>query len=156
MRIAAFAGLIAVGIVGCTGAQVARPVTPAPPLLELRAAHLDSAPGRIRVFVDGRHFFLDTIPLITDADIRDARAFVRGSQLTLDVNLTPAGSERLVRFSGANLGKHLAVLLDARVRNAAVIQGAIGATGNMQLGVELPDGEADRVAETVRRRWPAP
>jgi preprotein translocase subunit SecD len=80
--------------------------------------------------------------------------FVRGSDLMLRLYFTPEAAQRLRRVTGENVGKHMALLLNSRVRSAVVIAGAVGPDNLLVGAVPLPVGDAERMAETIRLRWP--
>lgn len=73
------------------------------------------------------------IPVITGRDLRDARPAqdpATGSWETAFV-LSQDGARRFERFTEANIGKRLAVVLDGNIRSLATIQSKIGDQGRI-------------------------
>src|SRR5687768_10340764 len=123
--LAAPAVLAGVATVGCARTSTPAPQLRAPPFLELRLAFKDSAAGRERIYHAGTTAFLAPEALLTDEDLLSVRAFTRPDGLILDVRHRP--SERLATGTARHVGYQMALLLDSRVRNLAVIVGPIGA-----------------------------
>jgi len=93
----------------------------------------------------GSWWLLAQSPVITGRDLRDARAQqsneVPGRWDTAFV-LTQDASGRFQRFTSANIGKRLAIVLDGAVLSAPVVEGAISDQGSI-MGVGDQQSAAD-------------
>ncbi|MGE5489114.1 MAG: protein translocase subunit SecD [bacterium] len=72
-------------------------------------------------------------PVITGTDLRSARPG-RDSETgrwETDFRLSPDGARRFERFTGANVGKRLAIILDNQVRSAPVVESRISDSGRI-------------------------
>ena len=141
------------------GALTSAPSAASPsvtPLIELRLVHDQPAAGRQRVEHEGQSLYLDAQPVITDADLRVVRPVVRDTNLFMQMEVTLEGAQRLYELTRVNIGNRLAVLVDSRVRNAPVIQSAVGGGTRLTGSVNLPAAEAERLATLIRARWPEP
>jgi len=87
------------------------------------------APGRGE---DNAFYLLSRSPVITGRDVRNARPgrdeFQRWET---DFTLTQDGASRFRRFTGANIGNRLAVVLDNQIRSVATIQSEISESGRI-------------------------
>ncbi|MDT4897853.1 MAG: preprotein translocase subunit SecD [Acidobacteriota bacterium] len=71
---------------------------------------------------------VERTPIVTGQDIRDAKADnVMGGDNNYQVNfrLTPAGAQRFGSWTGANINRYLAVVLNKQVRSVAFIKSQI-------------------------------
>nr|MCU0245039.1 protein translocase subunit SecD [Bryobacter sp.] len=78
-------------------------------------------------------YVLDRIPVITGRDLRDARAAqdqTNGRWETSFV-LSQDGARRFEAFTGANIGKQLAIVLDNQIKSAPTIESKISDTGRI-------------------------
>jgi preprotein translocase subunit SecD len=125
-------------------------------LIDLRLAQEEPAPDFDRHEYQGRVLYVARRATITDADLHAVRSRVRGDRLLLNLYLLPDGTQRLHRITGENVGKRLIFLLDGRMRGDPVIQSAVAANPDLALttAVDLPAGEAERIVEAIRRKWP--
>jgi preprotein translocase subunit SecD len=129
----------------------------AAPLIELRMAHQIAAPELQRVEHEGRTFYLETRSVFADNDLKLVEPSMRGDTMFLELYPTPEGSARLRQATGDNIGKHLALLVNSRVRSIPVIQSAIGTPEqSIQTWVRLEPDEVERIPERIRSRWPQP
>jgi preprotein translocase subunit SecD len=87
------------------------------------------APGRGE---DNAYYLLSRSPVITGRDVRNARPgrdeFHRWET---DFTLTQDGAARFRRFTAANIGNRLAVVLDNQIRSVATIQSEISESGRI-------------------------
>ncbi|MGQ9634907.1 MAG: protein translocase subunit SecD [Bryobacteraceae bacterium] len=87
------------------------------------------APGRGE---DNAFYLLSRSPVITGRDVRNARPgrdeFQRWET---DFTLTQDGAARFRRFTSANIGNRLAVVLDNQIRSVATIQSEISESGRI-------------------------
>lgn len=157
---AGVAGVVWFGVLA-SGCGSVRPATPAErgpdgsaPLIELRLVHDDPVEGTLEVEHGGETLYVEREPLLSDADFQAVRPSVRDGELFLDMEVNAESAERLVAATGANIGRRMALLLESRIAAAPVIRSPIGARG--QAAIRLPPGEAERVAERIRTRWPEP
>lgn len=127
------------------------------PLIELRIAHEVAAPELERLDFEGRTFYLETRSVLADDELEFVDPSVRGDTLMLRLRPTPEGAARLRKATEENIGKHLAFLLDSHVRNMPIIRSPIGGpVRSVSAGIALPSGEASRIADSIRSRWPRP
>jgi len=98
-------------------------------VLPLNSRLVRMAPGRGE---DNAFYLLSRSPVITGRDLRNARPgrdeFQRWET---DFQLTQDGASRFRRFTGANVGNRLAVVLDNQIRSVATIQTEIGDSGRI-------------------------
>ena len=75
-------------------------------------------------------YLLNRTPVITGADLRNARASTdEFRKWATNFSLSPEGGRKFERFTGANIGNRLAVVLDNRIRSVATIQSRISDQG---------------------------
>jgi preprotein translocase subunit SecD len=72
------------------------------------------------------------------------------SQSIVSFELSRAGGREFSRFSGANVGNFLAIVLDGEVMSAPVIRDRIGARGQIEMGQGTPLEEARDLALVLR------
>lgn len=68
------------------------------------------------------------VPVVDGRDIRDAKAVAYSADTddhTVNFSLSPAGAERLGRWTGENINQYLAVVLNKQVRSTAYIKSQI-------------------------------
>ncbi len=77
-------------------------------------------------------YLLSRIPVVTGRDIRNARPG-RGEMQRWETNfvLSKEGARRFARFTEANIGNHLAIVLDGQVRSAPRIDARIEDSGRI-------------------------
>jgi len=78
-------------------------------------------------------YLLDRSPVVTGRDVRDARPSQDPQTGRWETNfvLSQDGARRFERYTEANIGKNLAIVLDKRVRSAPVIEGRISDNGRI-------------------------
>lgn len=79
-------------------------------------------------------YLINRAPVITGADIRSARAAAdtdSPGRWETGFTLSQDGGDRFEKFTTANVGNNLAVLLDTQIRSVAVIQSAIRDSGRI-------------------------
>lgn len=78
-------------------------------------------------------YLLTRIPVITGRDLRDARPSQDPATGRWETNfvLSQDGARRFERFTEANIGKNLAVVLDNNIRSVARIESKIGDSGRI-------------------------
>ena len=72
------------------------------------------------------------------------------NQSQVQFQLSRAGGRQFARFSGANVGNYLAIVLDNEVMSAPVIRDRIGARGQIEMGQGTPLEEARDLALVLR------
>jgi preprotein translocase subunit SecD len=98
-------------------------------------------------------------PIVTGADLRDASAVPDtandGGNYTILFTLRPEGAVRFGEWTGANVGRYLAIILNGKVRSAPYIKGPITDSG--QITGNFTREQAQDVALTLRSgNMPAP
>ncbi len=132
-----------------------------PVSLELRLAEGSPAPGLVpaAVYGQGKTVYLHPDAQLSNTDIVRVEAVKTriGQGLILQIWLTRAGASRLKESTGRHIGDSLAVLIDSVVVAVPVIQQAIGSDPKLpiDIGVPLEPKEAQQLAASVSRTWPA-
>jgi preprotein translocase subunit SecD len=97
-------------------------------------------------------YVLTEDPFLTGDQLEDASA-ERDPQFNQSIvrfELSRAGGREFSRFSGANVGNFLAIVLDGEVMSAPVIRDRIGARGQIEMGQGTPLEEARDLALVLR------
>lgn len=99
-----------------------------------------------------RLYVLEEDPFLTGAELEDATAGrdPQFNQSQVQFELSRAGGRQFARFSGANVGNYLAIVLDNEVMSAPVIRDRIGARGQIEMGQGTPLEEARDLALVLR------
>jgi preprotein translocase subunit SecD len=135
--------------------------TRVPVSLELRLAEGSPAPGLVpaAVYGQGKTVYLRPEAQLSNSDIVRVEAVQTriGKGLILQIWLTRGGAARLKEATGRHIGDSLAVLIDSVVMAVPVIQQAIGSNPKLpiDIGVPLEAKEAQQLAASVSRTWPA-
>jgi preprotein translocase subunit SecD len=103
-----------------------------PPDAEL----LQSIPGASNEGSTAEWYELKKIPIWGGTDIRDAQPGhnPNTNEPEVDFFLTNAAGDKFAQFTSANIGKPMAIVLDNRVREVAIIKGEIHDQGNIAGG----------------------
>ncbi|HVT98805.1 MAG TPA: protein translocase subunit SecD [Acidobacteriaceae bacterium] len=103
-----------------------------PPDAEL----VQSVPGASSAGSATSWFELKKVPVWGGTDIRDAQPGHNPNtgEPEVDFYLTSAAGSKFSAWTGANIGKQMAIVLDNRVQEVAVIKGQIGDQGNISGG----------------------
>lgn len=78
---------------------------------------------------------VDYPPIVEGSELRDAMAFSRTGADTdyqISFNLKPAGAQKFGDWTGKNIGKYLAIVLNGEVKSAPVIRGQIFDSGQIE------------------------
>jgi preprotein translocase subunit SecD len=78
---------------------------------------------------------LEYPPIVDGSELRDASAYSRtGTQSDYQINfsLKPSGAQKFGEWTGRNIGKYLAIVLNDEVKSAPVIKGQIFDQGNIE------------------------
>jgi preprotein translocase subunit SecD len=97
---------------------------------------LQSVPGASASGNVGEWYELKKIPVWGGTDIRDAQPGHNPNtgEPEVDFYLTNAAGDKFAAWTGANIGKDMAIVLDNRVQEVAVIKGQIRDQGNISGG----------------------
>jgi preprotein translocase subunit SecD len=103
-----------------------------PPDAEL----IQSVPGASSEGSTGEWYELKKIPIWGGTDIRDAQPGhnPNTNEPEVDFFLTNAAGDKFGQWTSANIGKYMAIVLDNRVQEVAVIKGQIHDQGNISGG----------------------
>ena len=97
-------------------------------------------------------------PVVTGTDVRDASAVEAdpaGENYMIAFSLKPEAAVRFGDWTGANVGRYLAIILNGKVRSAPYIKGTITDSG--QISGNFSKEQAEDVALTLRSgNMPAP
>jgi preprotein translocase subunit SecD len=110
----------------------------------------DIVPRGVRTYQ--QLYVLTEEPFLTGDQLEDAAA-ERDPQFNQPIvrfQLSRAGGREFSRFSGANVGNFLAIVLDGEVMSAPVIRDRIGARGQIEMGAGTPLEEASDLALVLR------
>lgn len=99
-----------------------------------------------------RLFVLEEDSFLTGSELEDATAGrdPQFNQSQVQFQFSRAGGRQFARFSGANVGNFLAIVLDNEVMSAPVIRDRIGARGQIDMGQGTPLEEARDLALVLR------
>ena len=99
-----------------------------------------------------RLYVLTDEPFLTGDELEDATAGrdPQFNQSQVQFQLSRAGGRKFARFTAANVGRYLAVVLDGEVMSAPVIRDRIGARGQIDMGQGTPLAEARDLALVLR------
>ena len=97
-------------------------------------------------------YVLSEDPFLTGDQLENATAQrdPQFNQSIVSFELSRAGGREFSRFSGANVGNYLAIVLDGEVMSAPVIRDRIGARGQIEMGQGTPLEEARDLALVLR------
>ena len=111
------------------------------------------------MYGQGKTVYLHPESQLSNSDIVRVEAVKTriGQGLILQIWLTRSGAARLKEATGRHIGDSLAVLIDSVVLAVPVIQQAIGGDPKLpiDMGVPLEAKEAQQLAASVARTWPA-
>ncbi len=94
---------------------------------------------------------VESKPVIEGSDLRDARAETGeagGDAYQIGFNLKPRGAEKFGRWTGANVGNYMGVVLDDQVKSIATIQSQINDSG--RITGSFSKSQAEDLALTLR------
>ena len=99
-----------------------------------------------------RLYVLEEDAFLTGEELEDAVAGrdPQFNQSQVQFTFSRAGGRQFARFSGANVGRYLAIVLDGEVMSAPVIRDRIGARGQIEMGQGTPLEEARDLALVLR------
>jgi len=84
--------------------------------------------------VDEGFYIVERSPVVTGADLRDARGVQSQSGLGYEVSfaLKPVGAEKFGKWTGDNIGNYLAVVLTDEIKSVAVVRARIDDSGRIE------------------------
>ena len=99
-----------------------------------------------------RLFVLEEDPFLTGDQLENATAGrdPQFNQSQVQFELSRAGGRQFERFSAANVGNYLAIVLDGEVMSAPVLRDRIGSRGQIDMGANTPLEEARDLALVLR------
>jgi preprotein translocase subunit SecD len=72
------------------------------------------------------YYLLKKVPVVTGQDLRNAKPSIdQNNRPAVSFSLTPDGARKFGKFTGENIGRYLAIVLDKRVESAPRIEGRI-------------------------------
>ena len=103
-----------------------------------------------------RFLILESPAIVDGSELRDAAPFTRGgTEYNIEFHLKPTGAQAFGDWTGKNIGKYLAIVLNGEVKSAPVIKGQIFDTG--QIEGKFTKQSADDLALTLKSgALPAP
>jgi preprotein translocase subunit SecD len=95
------------------------------------------------------YYLVRRVPVVTGRDLRNARPSLdENNRPAVSFSLKPEGATKFGSFTGANIGRYLAIVLDKRVVSAPVIEGRI--TDEGRIAGNFTQQEASDLALTLR------
>jgi preprotein translocase subunit SecD len=95
-------------------------------------------------------YIVDKAPLITGIDLRNAQGVPNGQGLGYKITfqVKPSGAEKLGKWTGENIGKLLAIVLNGTIKSAPSIQGQF--SDSAEITGSFTQQEADDLGLTLR------
>ncbi len=95
------------------------------------------------------YYLVRKIPVVTGRDLRNARPSLdENNRPAVSFSLKPEGATKFGNFTGTNIGRYLAIVLDKRVVSAPVIEGRI--TDDGRIAGNFTQQEASDLSLTLR------
>ncbi len=95
------------------------------------------------------YYLVKKTPVVSGRDLRNARPTLdENNRPAVGFSLKPDGASRFGNFTGSNIGRNLAIVLDDRVYSAPVIEGRISDEG--RIAGSFTQQEANDLALTLR------
>jgi preprotein translocase subunit SecD len=84
--------------------------------------------------LDTGFYVVEKVPVITGADLRNARGIQsqQGFGYEVAFDLKPTGSEKFGTWTGSNVGNYLAVVLNDEIKSVAVVRSRIDDSGRIE------------------------
>jgi preprotein translocase subunit SecD len=161
---------ILVQLPGVTDVARAKEIIRSTALLELKLVEKGSASTREELMTNGTvppdmeilpgvsgasgqpgvvYYLVRRVPVVTGRDLRNARPSLdENNQPAVSFSLKPEGATKFGNFTGTNIGRYLAIVLDKRVVSAPVIEGRI--TDDGRIAGSFTQQEASDLALTLR------
>lgn len=124
------------------------PQQPEKATLAIRLAESEPGEGLTGVVFEpsGETFYLHPEVVLTNEDIASASVTQLEGRPAVDVNLTEIGKEKFAGFTGANIGKRAAILVDGKLVTAPIIRAPI-LEGRALINGDFTKQEAKQIAE---------
>jgi hypothetical protein len=133
------------------------------PLIQLRLVRESPAPGfeYMKAVLSSSSAYVQERSLVSDEDIQLARATRRADGLVIDIRMTHEAASRLREAIREYVGGRIGVLLAGRLVGTPQIVGApprgegttVTSQDVLQVGVDLPQEDADQIVAAVAARW---
>jgi preprotein translocase subunit SecD len=125
--------------------------------IEFRLAEDAPGPGLTEAEVAGERAYLHSRVELSNEHLAHVERMVSDAGLVLNLWFTQAGGDRLTSLTAANIGRRLAVLINARLVSAPAIVDTLHPTPEqpVTLAVQLPPKEADQLARSIAQAWPS-
>jgi preprotein translocase subunit SecD len=121
--------------------------------IEFRLAEAEPASGltEMTFALTGETFYVHDEAVLSNKHVESAAVSSWQGRDVVEILLTDAGSERLARFTRANVGRRIAMLVDDVLISAPVIRAPITG-GRAIIDGRFSNEEAQRVAQGMMRR----
>jgi preprotein translocase subunit SecD len=146
--------LVATAILGCgSSIEEGRPAAAVSPLLEVRTAYSEPAPGLEVVEYGEQVLHVVTEPVVSDVDFLDVQSVLREGQVLLSIQCTQEANERFEAATRSHVGQPMVVLVGSQARSAAIVRASLQCS-SLQVAVEASAEEAEHLIAKVQERWP--
>ncbi len=98
---------------------------------------------------EGKRIYLTAQPLLTNNDFTHANVSLTEGQFVLNLDMTAESTQRVQTFTGNNVGKEMAFVVNGRVIRTPKIRDPIVGNGFL-IGAFAPD-EAQKLADAINR-----
>jgi preprotein translocase subunit SecD len=98
---------------------------------------------------DGKSIYLTARPLLTNNDFTHANVSLTEGQFVLNLDMTAEGAQRVQTFTGNNVGKEMALLVNGRLIRTPKIRDSI--VGNGFLIGAFGRNEARKLADAINQ-----
>jgi len=124
------------------------PQQPEKATLEIRLTESEPGEGLTEVVFEtsGETFYLHPEVVLTNEDIASASVTRWEDRPAVDLTLTEAGKEKFAEFTGANIGKRAAMLVNGKLVTAPIIRAPI-LEGRALINGDFTEQEAKRIAD---------
>ena len=127
---------------------------PQPVILEFRIAETEPSEGLTPMVFSGwgqsDTFYVHGEVLLSAEDVADASVTMQDEFPIVALKLTEGGTIKFAEITGANVGRHLGIIVDGRLLSAPVIRDTI-LFGRAQITGDFSEQEAERLADALSR-----
>lgn len=146
--------LVAIATLGCESSiEAGEPAAVSSPLLEVRTAYSERAPGLEVVEYDEQVFHVVAEPVVSDADFLDVQSVLGEGQVILSIRCTEEANERFEAATRSHVGQPMVVLVASQARSAAIVRTGLQCS-SLQVALEASAEEAEHLIARVQERWP--
>jgi len=125
-----------------------------PVILEFRIAETEPSEGLTPMVFSGwgqsDTFYVHSDVLLSADDVADASVAMQDGFPIVALNLTEEGTKKFAEITGANVGRHLGMVVDGTLLSAPVIRDTI-LFGRAQITGDFSEQEAERLADALSR-----